>query len=482
MLQPMKGWANNCSENFSHKYLLVAAEMARISGEWQEAIELYDRAIDVAREHEFIQNEALANELAAKFWLERGKQDLAQFYIQKAYQGYQIWGSLRKIELLDETYLQWFSASSSERNLTTGTIASVTTTNRSSDALDLTTIIKASQAISSEIDLNKLLEKLMKVAIKNAGAGAVFLLLKRDNNWVVEAEGKVATDDINILKSIPIDTVDLDSQIPLLSVSIVNYVARTHESLVLNDAAHTGQFIRDPYIVATQAKSVLCIPLLDRGNLNGILYLENNLTTDAFTPDRVEVLKLLSAQAAISIQNAQLYVALRENERRLTQFLEAMPVGVFVIDANSQPYYANQTAQHILGKGIVTESTTTQLTETYQVYQAGTDRFYPTDEQPIVRALQGESSTMSDIEIRQADGTIPLEVSATPVFDEQGQIVYAIAAFTDITHRQHAEAERIQFAQELALKNLALEQARDELTEYSRTLEQKVLDRYDSDW
>jgi len=476
----MNIWADNCPENFLHKYLLVAAEMARISGKWPEAMDLYDRAIAAAREHEFVQNEALANELAGKFWVERGKEEFAQLYLKKARQGYQIWGAKRKVADLDDRYSQWLSATAPGVH-TNGTIIS----NGTSESIDLAAVIKASQAISSEIALDKLLEKLMKTVIENAGAQTGFLLspigVDGDLRWVIEAEGIADEDDITIGRQVPVDA----AQISMLSTAIVNYVARTQESVVLNDATNAGQFTRDPYIIATQPKSILCTPLLvggaagneQRGKLRGILYLENNSTTDAFTPDRLEVLKLLSAQAAISIQNAQLYVALRENERRLTQFLEAMPVGVFVIDANSQPYYANQTAQQILGKGIVTESTTTQLTETYQAYQAGTDRLYPTDEQPIVRALQGESITISDLEVRQADRTIPLEVSATPVFDEQGQIVYAIAAFTDITQRQHTEAERIQFAQELALKNLALEQARDELTEYSRTLEHKVLER-----
>jgi PAS domain S-box-containing protein len=473
--QRMKEWADNCPENFLHKYLLVAAEMSSISGEWQQAMDLYDRAIESAREHEFVQNEALGNELAAKFWLRQGKENFGKLYIRKAYQGYQIWGAKRKVKLLEEAYPQWLSASLSERNSTNGTTASLTSTNRLIETLDLTTIMKASQVISSEIVLEELIGKLMQVVIENAGAQTGFLILEKKNSWVVVAERKVNVNNFNTSQLLPVNIVDIDHQRPFLSVSIINYVIRTQESLVLNDAAHEEQFTHDPYIVATQPKSVLCIPLLDRGKLNGILYLENNLTTGAFTPDRVEVLKLLSSQAAISLQNSQLYIALHENERRLTQFLEAMPMGVFVIDANGKPYYANQAAQQILGKGIIIEST--PLTQTYQAYQTGSDELYPDNVQPILRALKGEPSTVNDMEIRQANRTIPLEVSATPVFDEQGQIVYAIAAFTDITQRKQSEAERIQFTQELAFQNIALQQAKDKLAEYSRTLEQKVLER-----
>jgi PAS domain S-box-containing protein len=154
-----------------------------------------------------------------------------------------------------------------------------------------------------------------------------------------------------------------------------------------------------------------------------------------------------------------------------------MPVGVFVIDSTGKPYYANQAAQQILGKDIVAEVVSTQLPETYHAYLVGTDQLYPSEQQPIVKALEGEKVTRDDMEIHQADKIIPLEVSATPVFDEKGQIVYAIAAFADITQRKQAEAERIQFTQQLALNNTALQQARDELAEYSRTLENKVSER-----
>lgn len=496
--QRMKEWVDNCPEKFLHNYLLVAAEMLRISGQWPEAIDLYDQAIESARENEFIQNEALANELAAKFWLERGKEEFAQLYLRKAYQNYQIWGAKRKVEVLEETYPQWFSSGSSRKRPTAIQYAFEMTANPLVKTLDLATVMKASQAISGEIVLEKLMGKLMQIAIENAGAQKGFLILGKEGNWVIEAEGTVDSDDVRILQSIPINFVDADRKLPLLSTAIIHYVVRTQESVVLNDAVREGQFTRDTYIVATHPKSILCIPLLYQGKLSGILYLENNLTAGAFTPDRLEVLKLLSSQAAISLQNAQLYEetaalnkslqqeikerqrveeAVRENERRLAQFLEALPVGVFVINADGKPYYANQTAQQILGKGIVTETADAQLPEIYQAYQAGTEHLYPNEQQPITEALNGKTRTIDDLEIRQADKIIPLEVSATPIFDEKGQIVYAIAAFQDITQRKQAEAERIQFTRELALKNADLQQAKDQLAEYSRTLEQKVEER-----
>lgn len=176
-------------------------------------------------------------------------------------------------------------------------------------------------------------------------------------------------------------------------------------------------------------------------------------------------------------ERQQAELALYESERRLAQFLDAVPVGIFVIDPDGKPYYANQAAQQILGKGIVTEATSTSLTEIYQAYLAGTGQLYPTEQQPIIRALNGESVTIDNIEIHQADKIVPLEVSATPVFARSGRVVYAIAAFTDITQRKRAEAERIAFTQELALKNVALQQATEALAESNSCLEQKVFER-----
>lgn len=475
--QHMKEWADLCPENFLHKYLLVAAEMLHISDQGYEAVDLYDQAIESARENEFIQNEALANELAAKFWLKRGKEELAQLYMRKAHQGYQIWGAKRKVEALEETYPRWFFSGRAGKKPITITTESGTTSSHLIHTLDLATVMKASQAISSEIVLEKLIGKLMQIAIENAGAQKGFLVLEKERSWVIEAEGNVEHEDVRILQSIPIDFVDADRQLPLMSIAIINYVLRTRESVVLNDAVHKGQFTHDPYIVATQPKSILCMPLLNQGKLRGILYLENNLSTGAFTPDRLEVLKLLSSQAAISLQNAQLYIALDENEKRLAKFLDAVPVGVCVTDASGQPYYTNQTAQQILGKGLVAEATASQFPTIYQIYQTGTNHLYPSEQQPIARALNGESTTIDNMAVHQDEKIIPLEVSATPVKDEKGQIVYAIAAFQDITQRRQAELERNQFIQELAFKNADLQQARDALAESNRTLEQKVIKR-----
>ena len=473
----MELWAKQAPMNFLHKFYLVEAERARVLGKDSEAREYYDRAITSAHENDYLNEEALAYELAGKFYLARNQNHVARHYLQDAHYTYQRWGAVAKFKDLEARYPQ-FLATVSTDTIQTRLRPSITNSGKTtSGVLDINSVIKASQTISGEIRPDKLLERLMKTVIENGGAQKGFLILEKEDTWTIEAQGNIESEDVTILPSIPIDAVTGDSQTPILPTAIINYVARTGKNIVLNNAAESEQFTRDPYIVATQPKSILCTPLLNQGKLGGILYLENNLTTGAFTADRLEVLKLLSSQAAISLQNSQLYVALSENERRLTQFLEAMPVGVFIINAQGNPYYANQSAQQILGKGLITEATTAQLPETYQAYLAGTEQLYPAEQQPIMKALSGESATIDDLEIHQADRIVPLEVSATPVLDNKGQVVYAIAAFQDITQRKQAEAERIQFTHELELNNIALQQAKDQLAEYSRTLEQKVSER-----
>ncbi|MBH8552518.1 AAA-like domain-containing protein [Nostocaceae cyanobacterium CENA357] len=185
---------------------------------------------------------------------------------------------------------------------------------------------------------------------------------------------------------------------------------------------------------------------------------------------------LIRLQQEVTVRQ-QAESALRESQARLTQFLEALPVGIFVVDKDGQPYYANQTAQQILGKGIVAAATPAQLAEIYQVYLAGKRQLYPTEQQPIVQALNGKSVIVDNMEIHQAEKIIPLEVSATPIFDEQGEIVYAIAAFQDITQRKRSETERLRLILELGVKNLALQEAKEALAKSNSTLEQKVKER-----
>ncbi|MBD1939865.1 ATP-binding sensor histidine kinase [Microcoleus sp. FACHB-68] len=318
--QQMKTWAENCPENFLHKYLLVEAEIARISGKAEEAIDLYDQAIESALENQFTQNEALANELAAKFWLAKGKEKIAKIYMTEAHYGYQRWGAKRKVEDLETKYSQLLTKTPAKNRMRDTANSKLdatihTTTGGNSESLDLVTVMKASQAISGEIVLDKLLAKLMKILIENAGAQKGLLVLPKDGKLIVVAEASVTQDEVVMQKS---NLVESSQDLP---VSVINYVERTRSDMVLSNAAGEGRFTSDPYIAKRQLKSVLCSPIINQGQLIGILYLENNLTSGAFTPERLEVLRLLSSQAAVSLENALLYASVEQKVSDRTQEL-----------------------------------------------------------------------------------------------------------------------------------------------------------------
>ncbi|MCA2640691.1 MULTISPECIES: AAA family ATPase [unclassified Microcystis] len=323
----MAKWASHCQANFQHKYDLVEAEKARVLGQNWEAQEFYEKAIQGAKKYEFIHEEALAYERASEFYFTLGREEIGKLYLRNAYHCYIRWGAKAKVKQLEEEYPQYLLGISNQ-NKSKGLSTTISTTGNDGEVLDLTTILKASQAISGEIKLENLLTNLMKIVIENAGAQKGCLILEKEENWVIEAQGTIDQETINILQSIPIESIDHDNSIPLLPTKIIYYVARTKETIVVNDATSSGQFTTDPYIVAKQTKSILCTPLLNQGQIKGIVYLENNLTTGAFTDERVELLNILAAQAAISIDNSRLYQNLeqrvQERTKELTNTLEVL--------------------------------------------------------------------------------------------------------------------------------------------------------------
>ena len=312
--EKMEHWAVHAPMNFLHKYELVEAEKARVLGEKEKAMDYYDRAIENAAAQGYIQEEALANELAAEFYLSLGREKVAKTYMTDAYYGYIRWGANAKVADLEERYPQLIVRApqintSLSTNHHTLTIASLTTT-ATQKALDFTTVIKASLAISGEIILDSLLKKLMGILLENAGAQTGCLIASKSGEFVVEAAGEV-DGDMRVLSG-----AGLDYAYPR---SLINFVDRTQQDIVLNDARSEAIFNNDPYILEHQPKSLLCAPIVYQGKLTAILYLENNLTTGAFTADRLEVLKLLSSQAAIALENARLYANLEIANQQLAE-------------------------------------------------------------------------------------------------------------------------------------------------------------------
>ncbi len=297
--QQMNKWSHSCPANFLHKYLLIAAEIACLNGKDNEAMLLYDQSIQSARENGYIQNEALANELAAKFYLAKGRNKVAQVYLTDACSGYTKWGAFRKVQNLQLQYPHLLTGiSTKDKELETIEILKKAyqyagvANNEPAGNWELYTIRQAIQKLAEEPSPGNLLESFLDVAIENAGADKGYLILEKNENLFIEAAR-----DSNLKTTAIITPLPLEESINL-SRMIVRYVARTLEIVIINNIEQAGIFAKDPYILHSCSKSVVCLPLMLQGIPVGALYLENSLLAEVFTPERVEILRLLSNQIA----------------------------------------------------------------------------------------------------------------------------------------------------------------------------------------
>jgi PAS domain S-box-containing protein len=298
----LRAWAANCPENFENRVALVGAEIARIEVRELDAERLYEQAIGSARANGFIHNEALAYELAARFYAARGFKQIADLYLRNARYGYLRWGAVGKVRQLDETYPDLRQEDSSP--------GPMSTMGAPVEHLDLATVIKVSQAVSSEIVLENLIDTVMRTAMAQAGAGRALLIFPRGKEPRIEAEATTGGDTVTVR------LVDEAVTERVLPESVLNYVLRTREIVILDDAAARSPFGVDSYVRQRQARSILCLPLLNQAKLIGALYLENNLAPGVFAPARISVLKLLASQAAIALENAHLYRDVAEREKQ----------------------------------------------------------------------------------------------------------------------------------------------------------------------
>ncbi len=435
----LKKWARFAPANSLHKAALVDAELARVNSNHGRARELYDEAAHLAHEYQFMQDEALAYELAGRFYLERGMEDLARYYLRSAHRAYQDWGAQAKVRHLEEQYSKYVTQVEPGSVPGLSTITSETTRGRDAHAIDFSSILKATQALSSEIVLEKLLASLLEVVIENAGAERGWLLREQTGDWMIEAQrsrGKV-----EVLSGSRVNPQNLP-------VSIFSYVARTQENVVLDDAAHSRQFARDPYMIVHKPKSVLCMPLLNQGKLTGLLYLENNLTTNAFTPERLEIIRLLSAQAAISIDNARLYSDLERNEEKYRTLFEDSRDAIFVMTVDAVIVDINQAALDLFGY-----TREEMLTLTLKDIGVQLDQF------EAFQRVMDQQDSVRDFEVNlcRKDGTVmECLLTATLRRGDNGKPIAYQGILRDITERKRAE--RL-------------------LEEYSRGLENKVEER-----
>jgi len=332
----LRAWATICPQNFEDRAALVAAEIARIEGRPLDAMDLYEHAIASARANAFVHNEALAYELAARFYAARSFEEVAHLYLGNARQGYLRWGADGKVRQLEELHPR---LSQDQRTPgPSGTIEAPV------GHLDLATVIGASQALSGEMVLEKLMDGLMRAALEHAGAERGLLITPRGEELRIDAEAFTCGEEVIVQLR---DGVDSAATLP---GSLVRYAIRMRETVILDDALSHNPFSADPYIVERRARSILCLPLVNQGKLSGVLYLENNLTPHVFSPDRVTLLKVLASQAAISLENTRLYGDLADREAKIRRLVDANIIGIFVGDlVEGRVVEANDAFLRIIG-------------------------------------------------------------------------------------------------------------------------------------
>ncbi|GAB4133953.1 MAG: AAA family ATPase [Cyanobacteria bacterium J069] len=317
-------WAESAPMNHQHKADLLAAELAQIQGDRQTAMDCYDRAIAQAVEQGFIQEAAIASERAAQFYESLEKQRIAQNYLIDAYYSYIQWGAIAKVHALATQYpmlLNQTDAASpptADATITATATRSTRSTSSQGDSLDLTTAMKAAEAIASELHLDALLSRILSIILENAGAQKGCLVLDKEGQLHIEAIDHDPDQDAVVLQSVPLES---SREVP---ISLIHLVWRTQQPLVLSDAASDVRFEGDRYLQRHQPKSVLCAPILYQGKRVGIVYLENPLTANAFSPARLELLKLLTSQAAIALENARLYAREQDKSRCLQDSLQKL--------------------------------------------------------------------------------------------------------------------------------------------------------------
>jgi PAS domain S-box-containing protein len=432
-------WAEHSPPTFESRAALVAAEIARIEGRVLDAQDLYEKAIRSAHVHGFVHVEALANELAGLCYAARGYEKIATTYLREARNCYLRWGADAKVRQLEQLYAQ--IRPEAAKSDSTATI------NTSVGQLDLATVIKVSEAVSGEIVLTKLIDTIMRTALEHAGADRGLLILSREDGHRIEAEATTSSDQVAVvLRQVSVTAADLPS-------SVLHYVLRTKEVVLLHDASGQNQFAADEYIRGNHARSVLCLPLLKQDRLLGVLYLENNLTPHAFTPARTAVLKLLASSAAISMENTRLYSDLEDREAKIRRLVDANILGIATWNVDGAILASN-------------EAFLRMVQYSHEDVAAGRVRWLdmtPADwrgraERALAEVIQTGTVLPFESELFRKDGRrVPVLIGAT-LFQKGGNDGVAFAL--DLSKQKHAEAEVRALKDQLYRENLAL---RDEV-------------------
>ena len=413
-------WAHHCPATFTSRAALAAAEIARLECRELDAMRLYEEAIRSAREHGFVQNEGLANELAARFYASRRFEKIANAYLRDARYCYLRWGADGKVRQLDELHPHL-----REEERVPGPTSTIVTP---VEHLDLATVIKVSQAVAGEIVLEKLIDTLMRTAIEHAGADRGVLIVPRGAEQRIQAEATTSGDAVVVRLR------DESVAAAALPESIVHYVVHTRESVILDDASTRNPFSEDPHIREHHARSILCLPLINQAKLIGVLYLENTLTPHVFNPTRIAVLKLLASQAAISLENTRLYRDLEEREARIRRLVDANIIGIFIwtleggiIEANEAFLQMVQYDREDLALGRVSWTGLTPV--------EGRER----DERSVAELKATGTVQPYEKEFLRKDGTrVPVLIGSAAFGERRDE---GVAFVVDLTERKRVEEE-----------------------------------------
>jgi PAS domain S-box-containing protein len=417
-LKKLKLWADHCPENFGNRHALVSAEIARVEGRNYEALSLYEDAIRQARKHGFIQNEGLACELAARFCAANGFETFADTYIRNARSCYARWGADGKVRQLDQIY----------PNLRREPPRPDSTITTSVEQLDLATVLKVSQVISGEIELDELIDTLMVLALEHAGGDRGLLIVPHEDGLRIEAEATTVGSTVEVRsRQARVASTDLPE-------SILRYVVRTKDSVLLDDASEQTQFSGDDYIVRNACRSVLCLPLLKQTTLIGVLYLENRLSPHVFTPARLAVLRLLASQAAISWENARLFAELQHAQAFLADAQRLSHTGSFHWHIATGEIFWSEESFRIFGFDLQTSPT----------QALAMSRVHPDDLKAVQEVLDRAARDKQGFELEHRllmpDGAVKhLHIVARALTEERGELRFA-GALMDITARKQAHA------------------------------------------
>jgi PAS domain S-box-containing protein len=413
-------YARTCPQNFGSKHALAAAELARIEDRPLDAMRAYDDAARSARENGYVQNEAIANEAAGRFHLARRFETIAATYLREAKSGYAQWGAHAKVAQLERRYP---GLCGPERAQPTAAMVA------RPEQLDLVAVLQASQAISGEIVLGRLLETLVRTVMQHAGAQKGFLLLAHADELRIEAEASFCPAGIRVLVS----TRGLPD--PAVPASVIGYVKRSRQPVVLDDASRPNLFSADPYLEAHRPRALLCLPILRQTELVGVLYLENNLLSGAFPRSRLTVLELLASQAAISLENALLYAALRRSEELLRAVVDNTTAVIYVKDLDGRYVLVNRRFTELL-----------HMEDEDVIGRTPHDLFPDDVAGPMRDNDRRVLETMAPLEreevVPRRDGVHTYLSVKFPLRDAAG-VAYGVCGIsTDITQRVEAEKER----------------------------------------